>query len=406
MKRKIHLCQNKVTSQLPKQALFERSNMKKDIIKHLQLFSALCLTVGLSGCGGEQATSGSGEEAGTPSSENETVSNKESGFPTFSLAWSEYPSWSIFGVAHVDGFINGKEGELGPIEEKWKVDIVLREADYDTCITMYGAGQVDAACLTNMDSLNPSIGRRSTMILPTSTSHGADACIVVDSINSIEDLKGKKVYGLEKSVSEYCFVRSLENAGHKEKDFSFSNMDPSAASAAMQQKQADVEAIMVWNPFVLETLSKRSDVKVLFDSTGIPAEIIDSVIMAQDSLNKEGGEAFASAIAETFYTVATRMNQPETRDATLTALGEKFSGLDLAAMNNVVRQTKFLTSPGEAIALFNGQELPQIMDRVVSFCVDHEITGRAPILSYGKTEKDNKAELRFDPSYIQNLSSK
>ena len=139
--------------------------MKKDIIKHLQLFSALCLTVGLSGCGSEQATSGSGEEAGTPSSENETVSNKESGFPTFSLAWSEYPSWSIFGVAHVDGFINGKEGELGPIEEKWKVDIVLREADYDTCITMYGAGQVDAACLTNMDSLNPSIGRRSTMIL-------------------------------------------------------------------------------------------------------------------------------------------------------------------------------------------------------------------------------------------------
>ena len=58
-----------------------------------------------------------------------------------------------------------------------------------------------------------------------------------------------------------------------------------------------------------------------------------------------------------------------------------------------------------SIALFNGQELPQIMDRVVSFCVDHEITGRAPILSYGKTKKDNKAELRFDPSYIQNSSS-
>ena len=118
--------------------------MKKDILKHLQLFSALCLTIGLSGCGNQQTTSDSSEEAGTPSSENETVSKKESGLPTFSLAWSEYPSWSIFGVAHVDGFINGKEGELGPIEEKWKVDIVLREADYDTCITMYGAGQVDA----------------------------------------------------------------------------------------------------------------------------------------------------------------------------------------------------------------------------------------------------------------------
>ena len=384
--------------------------MKKTKSKSFQLLLALCVTIGLSGCGNEQTSSpqptpGSGEEASTPSTENETASVKESGLPTFSLAWSEYPSWSTFGVAHLDGFINGKKGELGPIEEKWKVDIVLHEADYDTCITMYGAGQVDAACLTNMDSLNPSIGRRSTMILPTSTSHGADACIVVDTINSIEDLKGKKVYGLEKSVSEYCFVRNLENAGHKEKDFSFSNMDPSAASAAMQQKQASVEAIMVWNPFVLETLSKRSDVKVLFDSTGIPSEIIDSVIMSQDSLNKEGGEAFACAIAEAFYTVAERMNQPDTRDATLTALGEKFSNLDLAAMNNVVRQTKFLTTPGEAIALFNGQELPQIMDRVVSFCVDHEITGRAPALSYGKTEEGNKAELRFDPTYIEKVAA-
>jgi ABC transporter binding protein (urea carboxylase system) len=384
--------------------------MKKYISTHFQAFIALCLSIGLSGCGSEQTSSpqpnpGSGEEAGTPASGSETASSKESGLPTFSLAWSEYPSWSTFGVAHIDGFINGKKGELGPLEEKWKVDIVLHEADYDTCITMYGAGQVDAACLTNMDSLNPSIGRRSTMVLPTSTSHGADACIVVDSINSIEDLKGKKVFGLEKSVSEYCFVRTLENAGHKEKDFSFSNMDPSAASAAMQQKQASVEAIMVWNPFVLETLSKRSDVKVLFDSTGIPSEIIDSVIMSQDSLNKEGGEAFACAIAEAFYTVAERMNQPDTRDATLTALGEKFSNLDLTAMNKVVRQTKFLTTPGEAIALFNGQELPQIMDRVVSFCVDHEITGRAPALSYGKTKEGNKAELRFDPTYIEMVAA-
>jgi ABC transporter binding protein (urea carboxylase system) len=384
--------------------------MKKNKSTCFQLFIALCLTIGLSGCGNEQTPSpqpnpDSGEESSTPSTGNDTVSAKESGLPTFSLAWSEYPSWSTFGVAHVDGFINGKKGELGPIEEKWKVDIVLHEADYDTCITMYGAGNVDAACLTNMDSLNPSIGRRSTMILPTSTSHGADACIVVDSVKSIEDLKGKKVYGLEKSVSEYCFVRSLENAGHKEKDFSFSNMDPGAASAAMQQKQASVEAIMVWNPFVLETLSKRSDVKVLFDSTGIPNEIIDSVIMSQDSLKKEGGEAFACAIAEAFYTITERMNQPDTRNATLTALGEKFSNLDLAAMNKVVRQTKFLTTPGEAIALFNGQELPQIMDRVVSFCVDHEITGRAPALSYGKTEDDNKAELRFDPTYVQKVAA-
>ena len=162
---------------------------------------------------------------------------------------------------------------------------------------------------------------------------------------------------------------------------------------------------MVWNPFVIETLSKRSDVKVLFDSTQIPGEIIDGVIMAQGALEKEGGEAFACAIIEAFYTIANRMNAAESRDATLTALGEKFSNLDLAAMNKVVQQTKFLTSPGAAIAMFNGIELPQIMDRVVSFCVDHEITGRSPSLSYGKPKDGDTAELRFDTTFIARVAN-
>lgn len=389
--------------------------MKENKFRYTHLFAALCLALGLAACGPQNTATDSAEanensSQSAPNSETSAAApaeqEKDSGLPTFSLAWSEYPSWSTFGVAHIDKFINGKKGELGSLEEKWQVDVVLHEAEYDACITMYGAGTVDAACLTNMDALNPAIARPSTMILPTSTSHGADACIVVDSINSIQDLKGKKVYGLEKTVSEYCFVRNLEMAGEKEKDYQFSNMDPAAAAAAMQQKQDGVDGIVVWNPFVMETLSKRDDVKVLFDSTKIPGEIIDSVIMAQDSLAKEGGEAFACAIIDAFYTIANRMNQPDTRNDTLIALGEKFSNLGLDAMNTVVRQTKFISTPAEAITMFNSQELPQIMKRVVDFCVDHEITGRSPALSFGIPQESDQAELRFDPSYIQKVTMK
>lgn len=172
-------------------------------------------------------------------------------------------------------------------------DIVLKEAEYDPCLTMYGAGQADAVCITGMDVLNPSLSRPSVMVLPTSTSFGADALIVDASIKSVKDLKGKKVFGLAKSVSEYTFVRNLELLGEKEKDYQFANMDPGAAAVAMQQKQKGVEAILVWNPFVMETLNKRKDVRVLFDSTKIPNEIIDSVCIAETSLAKPGGKAFA-----------------------------------------------------------------------------------------------------------------
>ena len=108
--------------------------------------------------------------------------------PVFTLAWSEYPSWSAFGVAHEYRIIDGRRGRLGPVEKKWGVDIALKEADYDTCIVLYGAGQCDAACLTNMDSLAPSLSRPSVAILPTSTSDGADACIVVNGIDSVKQL--------------------------------------------------------------------------------------------------------------------------------------------------------------------------------------------------------------------------
>lgn len=79
--------------------------------------------------------------------------------PSFSLAWSEYPSWSVFGVAHMQKLIDGAAGKQGPIEKKWNVDIVLKEAEYDPCLTMYGAGQADAVCITDMDVLNPATSR-------------------------------------------------------------------------------------------------------------------------------------------------------------------------------------------------------------------------------------------------------
>ncbi len=344
-----------------------------------------------SGCGSETSSPGGSTAAGSEST------------PVFSLAWSEYPSWSVFGVAHETKLINGAEGKLGSIEKKWNVDIVLREADYDSCITMYGAAQADAACLTNMDALNPSLSRPSALILPTSTSAGADACIVTDSINTVQDLKGKKVFGLEKTVSEYCFVRNLEILGEKETDYQFSNMDPGAAAVAMQQKQDSVQAIVVWNPFVMETLNKRPDTKVLFDSTSIPNEIIDAVIVSQDSLKKEGGKDFACAVIDAFYAVNKRIADESTRDDTLVALGEKFSHLDLEAMKTVVQQTKFFSTPTEGKDLLTGSELPGIMTKVTDFCVAHEIVEKKPSVAIGASAS---GDLVIDPTYIDLVAAK
>ena len=324
--------------------------------------------------------------------------------PSFSLAWSEYPSWSVFGVASQVGLIDGARGKLGPIERKWGVDIELKEAEYDACLQMYGAGNCDAVCITTLDALSPSLSRPSTIFLPTSTSTGADALIVSSAIRSVNDLKGRKVLGLAKSVSEYCFNRNLQVLGLRETDFTFSNMDPGAAAVAMQQKQSGVDAIVVWNPFVLETLRQRSDVRVLFDSSTIPGEIIDSVTMAQSSLEKAGGTAFAHAVIETFYAINQRLADAKTRDDTLIAIGEKFSHLDLPAMKKVVTQTTFYSTPEQGLAVLKGEATQATMRRVTEFCVQQELVKSAPTIGYGTAASTPGVALRFDPSFLQKVA--
>jgi len=321
--------------------------------------------------------------------------------PSFSLAWSEYPSWSVFGVANELKLIDGAAGKMGPIEQKWNVDIVLKEAEYDPCLTMYGSAQCDAVCITTLDALNPSLSRPSVVILPTSTSYGADALIVPGTITDVKQLRGKKINGLAKSVSEYCFNRNLELLGEKPGDYKFSNMDPGAAAVAFQQKQAGIEAIIVWNPFVLEVLNKRPDAHVLFDSTKIPNEIIDSVVVAQASLDKPGGKNFACAVIEAFYAVNKRIADPSTRDDTLVALGEKFSHLDLAAMRKVVQQTRFYGTPKEALDLMTGKQIKPLTEKVIEFCVKQEIVPSAPKVGYGSKAEAAGVNLRLDPSYIK-----
>lgn len=326
------------------------------------------------------------------------------GPPVFVLDWSEYPSWSAIEVASVYDHIDGKKGKQGPLEKKWNVDIVLSLKDYDGCLQAYSAFQSDATCLTNIDALNPALSRKSVAILPTSTSHGGDACIVDNSVSSIADLKNIDVFGLEGTVSDYAFASILQVNGQNPDDFNFTNMDPAAAASAMQQKQNGYKAIMVWNPFIVNTLAKRKDVKVLFSSDSIPGEIIDMVVIAESSLKKEGGDRFACAIAEAFYAVCNQLEDGNSlKDETTTAIGEQFSNLGLQHMRTVLKQTLFYETPAEGIALFESAELPKTMEKVVGIWKERGHIDEDVAISYGSESSD--ANLRFDSSFMQKVAS-
>jgi NitT/TauT family transport system substrate-binding protein len=331
--------------------------------------------------------------------------------PLFKLAWSEYPSWSVFGVASELGLIDGAKGKQGALEKKWGVDIELHLLEYEPCVQLYATGRCDAVCVTNIDVLASSLTRQSVAILPTSTSVGADACIVAgidtsDRKAAVKELRRHKVYGPAKSISEYAFVRNLELLGEDPKNYNFTDEPASIAATAMLAKKASHNAIMVWNPSVLQVLKDRKDARVLFDSSTIPEEIIDMVVMGQDSLKKEKGREFACCVIDTYYTMNKLLQSPnkETANKVLVKIGEKFSNLGLEDMKKVVEQTRFYKTPEEALKLFEGKELPDTMKKnVLRLALGLKMIDKEPTLGYGDGDKAKDAQFRFDPSYIKQV---
>jgi ABC-type taurine transport system substrate-binding protein len=325
--------------------------------------------------------------------------------PSFTIAVSEYPSWSGTFLTGCDiGLINGAKGKMGPIEKKWKVDIVVKDTDYDSCITLFVNGNVDAACLTNIDSLAPSLTRKAVVILPTSTSAGADACLVQPGINAVKDLKGIAVRGLAASVSEYAFDKGLEALGENPKEYTFVNLDPVQVGVILQTGK--IKAGVTWNPVVIETLKANTKIKRLFDSSLIKGHIIDMVTASRESLEKEGGKEFACAVVDTYYTVCKLMDDPKTRDKTLTSMGKRFANLGLKDMRVIVKETQFYSTPKQGLALFTGKDLPQVMkEDVVPWTQQKGLVekDKLPTVAFGN---DAAANLCFDPQYIKAVAKK
>ena len=316
--------------------------------------------------------------------------------PVFVVEWSEYPSWSAIDVAGLLEIINSQEGgEHSEIELKHGVDIVLKRRDYIQSMTEFSGGQCDAVTVTNIDALNLAKGRPSTAVLPTSTSAGADGVLAI-GVTTIEELKGTTVYGPEDCVSEYLWIRAVQQKNLNPDDYQFANMEPDAAAIAIQgSNEGDkVQAACLWQPFLLQTQRSRPEANLIVDSTIIPLEIIDLVLVGNDSPQKDAG---SSALAEAYYELNKQLLSPEKGDEITEAIGKKFSRLPLEDMKQVLQVCQFFKTAAEAQALFGDPKWQETMSTTV---METAVTA-------GIVKKSDKPTIGFNDEGVQlNFSTK
>ncbi|MCB1479711.1 MAG: putative urea ABC transporter substrate-binding protein [Tepidamorphaceae bacterium] len=346
--------------------------MLKNLIKSLCLAAAIALPV--------TATTASAEK-------------KES----FKVCWSIYVGWMPWGYLSDSGIMKKWADKYGIT-----VDIVQIN-DYVESINQYTAGEYDGCSMTNMDALSIPAGGGvdTTALIVGDYSNGNDAIILKDK-SDLKDIAGQNVNLVELSVSHYLLARALESVGLAEKDLTVVNTSDADMIAAY--KTDDVTAVVTWNPLVSEILAEPNANKV-FDSAGIPGEIIDIMMVNTETLadNPDFGKALVGA----WYEVMGLMAAGD--EAALTAMAEA-SGTDLAGYKAQLDSTEMFYTPAEAVKFTESAELPKTMEFVATFLFDHGILGEgAPSPEFvgvafpdGSVYGDKgNVKLRFDATYMQ-----
>lgn len=284
----------------------------------------------------------------------------------FRVAWTIYAGWMPWDYA-------ARAGIVKKWADKYGIEIeVVQLNDYVESINQYTAGAFDGCVMTNMDALTiPAAGGvDSTALIVGDFSNGNDGVVLKGKGKALKDIKGQKVNLVELSVSHYLLARALESAGMSEKDITTVNTSDADIVAAWATPQ--VTAVVTWNPLLAEVKDQPDAVEV-FDSSKIPGEIIDLMVVNSATLAKQPalGKALVGAW---FETMALMSRDDEAGRKARTAMAEA-SGTDLKGYDAQLATTRMFYAPAEAVAFATSPELPQTMQRVAAFSFAHGLLG-------------------------------
>ncbi|MEO1092719.1 MAG: putative urea ABC transporter substrate-binding protein [Pseudomonadota bacterium] len=281
---------------------------------------------------------------------------------SFRIAWSIYVGWMPWGYAADAGIVTKWADRYG-IEIE-----VVQVNDYIESINQYTAGGFDGCVMTNMDALTiPAVGGvDSTALIIGDFSNGNDG-IVAKTATSVAELKGERVNLVELSVSHYLLARALEANGLAERDLTVVNTSD-ADLVAVFGSSDDVSNVVTWNPLLAEVQAFPGATK-LFDSSQIPGEIIDMMVVDSDVL--AANPDFGKALVGAWYETMALMSGVGTEGIDARTAMAAASGTDLAGFEAQLASTRMFYDPAEAVTFATSPDLLATMDKVRRFSDVH-----------------------------------
>jgi NitT/TauT family transport system substrate-binding protein len=310
-----------------------------------QYILALLTVIFLTACGG----------SGDKQTENTTTAAQppESG-KTYQVAWSHYTGWEPWGYAE-------NAGILKKWADKYGIDIKLTLVnDYIESINLYTSGKFDACTMTNMDALTiPAVGGiDSTAVIIGDFSNGNDG-IVMKNGNSVSDLKGRKISLVELSVSHYLLARALDKNGLSEQDVQLINTSDADIAALFASEDNGVA--VTWNPPLMQARNAPG-AKLVFDSSKIPGEIIDMMVV-----KTAAPDPLKNALAGAWYETMAVMSANNTKAQEAQELMAEASAATPAEFKAQLDTTALFYSPDKAVEFTASDKIKTTMESVRQF---------------------------------------
>lgn len=171
--------------------------------------------------------------------------------------------------------------ELGYLESN-KVRLI-EYTSASQVIKAYRNGLLDAAAVTLDEAVSLlSTGEKSKLVLVLDISNGADVLIGQADLKHVSDIKGKRVGVEHTALGAYFINRVLEKNGLGVNEITVVPLTVNQHERAFRNKEVD--AVLTFEPVSSKLLS--SGANKLFDSSEIPGEIVDVLIVNADKITE------------------------------------------------------------------------------------------------------------------------
>ncbi len=188
-----------------------------------------------------------------------------------------------------------------------KYGVKVEPVYYDNFSETYpdlASGQIDGAFIAVGDVIN--INKSAEMkVVAISDDGGSDAIVVSPEINTIQDLKGKRVGVLIGTQYELMISEMLKSANMAPGDISIVPINPENAKKALENKQ--VEAVYTWEPFLSDAVAAGN--KAIYPTEQI--RLFPDMIVFSKSVVEQRPDDVRAFLKAWFDAVDYRQKNPE-----------------------------------------------------------------------------------------------